>query len=109
MKLRTGDMMNWARIQMKNWMDKKNEHRAFVQKRWDNRGITKEVFQKWKAITRSGKAITRPDSSDNDKGTEHEKDKGINEKTYGIKHWGRVRTVPKLHKQVKRFLQAGVG
>eukprot|EP00965_Chrysotila_dentata_P026214 869353-Pleurochrysis_carterae.AAC.1 len=28
MKLWTGDMMNSARIQMKNWMEKKNEHKA---------------------------------------------------------------------------------
>eukprot|EP00965_Chrysotila_dentata_P196195 6177433-Pleurochrysis_carterae.AAC.1 len=46
MKLWTGDMMNLARIQMKNWMVKKNEHKARVQRRWDNRGIMKEAFQK---------------------------------------------------------------
>eukprot|EP00965_Chrysotila_dentata_P109066 3603237-Pleurochrysis_carterae.AAC.2 len=63
-------------------MDKKNEHRARVQRRWDNRGITKEVFQKWKAVTRL-------EPTDNANGEEHEKDKGVNEKTYGSKHWGR--------------------
>eukprot|EP00965_Chrysotila_dentata_P182819 6037166-Pleurochrysis_carterae.AAC.1 len=47
MKLWTGDMMNWARIQMKKWMDKKNEQRARVQRRWDNRGIMKDAFRKW--------------------------------------------------------------
>eukprot|EP00965_Chrysotila_dentata_P198090 6178580-Pleurochrysis_carterae.AAC.2 len=35
---------------MKNWMDKKNEHKARVQQRWDNRGIMKEAFQKWKTL-----------------------------------------------------------
>eukprot|EP00965_Chrysotila_dentata_P258945 6213401-Pleurochrysis_carterae.AAC.2 len=33
-------------------MDKKNEHGACVQRRWDNRGITKEAFQKWKSLIR---------------------------------------------------------
>eukprot|EP00965_Chrysotila_dentata_P133380 4410261-Pleurochrysis_carterae.AAC.1 len=83
MKLWTGsDMMNSARIQMKNWMAKKNKHRAGVQRRWDNRGKMKEVFQKWKAVMTI-------DHTDNDKGEEHEKDNGVKEKTYGIKHWGR--------------------
>eukprot|EP00965_Chrysotila_dentata_P031798 1060483-Pleurochrysis_carterae.AAC.1 len=54
MKLWTGDMMNWARIQMKRWMEKKNEHRAGVQRRWDNIGITNKAFQKWKSSTQSG-------------------------------------------------------
>eukprot|EP00965_Chrysotila_dentata_P177699 5869859-Pleurochrysis_carterae.AAC.1 len=82
MKLWTGYLMNLARLQMKNWVEKKNEHRARVQRRWDNRGTTKEVFQKWKALTcRAG--------TERDKGTEHEKDRGGTERTYGIKHWGR--------------------
>eukprot|EP00965_Chrysotila_dentata_P221557 6192442-Pleurochrysis_carterae.AAC.1 len=77
-------MMNWARIQMKNWIDTKNEHEARVQKRWENRGITKEVFQKWKALTRL-------EPMDNDRGKEHKEDKGDNdERTYGINHWGRA-------------------
>eukprot|EP00965_Chrysotila_dentata_P190990 6174243-Pleurochrysis_carterae.AAC.1 len=33
-----GEMMNSARIQMKMWVAKKNEHKASVQRRWDNRG-----------------------------------------------------------------------
>eukprot|EP00965_Chrysotila_dentata_P227179 6195841-Pleurochrysis_carterae.AAC.2 len=34
----TGEMMNcnWARIQMKTWVATKNEHKANVQRRWDN-------------------------------------------------------------------------
>eukprot|EP00965_Chrysotila_dentata_P169491 5596167-Pleurochrysis_carterae.AAC.2 len=74
MKLWTGDMVNLARVQMKNWMEKKNGHRAGVQRRWDNR---------------------REEGG----GKEHKEEKGNIEKTYGIKHWGRVRTIPTLHKQ----------
>eukprot|EP00965_Chrysotila_dentata_P261208 6214177-Pleurochrysis_carterae.AAC.3 len=38
MKSWTGEMMYRARIQMKVWIGKKNEHRAKVQQRWENRG-----------------------------------------------------------------------
>eukprot|EP00965_Chrysotila_dentata_P131702 4354676-Pleurochrysis_carterae.AAC.1 len=34
----TGEMMNWARTQMKTWIATKNENKANVQRRWDNRG-----------------------------------------------------------------------
>eukprot|EP00965_Chrysotila_dentata_P080208 2646051-Pleurochrysis_carterae.AAC.1 len=34
----TGEMMNSARIQMNTWVTIKNEHKASVQRRWDNRG-----------------------------------------------------------------------
>eukprot|EP00965_Chrysotila_dentata_P206056 6183334-Pleurochrysis_carterae.AAC.1 len=40
-------MMNWARIQMKTWIAKKNEHKANVQRRCDNRGKTHKAFQRW--------------------------------------------------------------
>eukprot|EP00965_Chrysotila_dentata_P256844 6212687-Pleurochrysis_carterae.AAC.1 len=30
-------------------------------------------------------------------------------RTYGIKHWFRVRTIPRIHIQVKNFLQMGTG
>eukprot|EP00965_Chrysotila_dentata_P172982 5708927-Pleurochrysis_carterae.AAC.1 len=100
MKLWTGDMMNWARVHMKNWTNKKNDNKAKVQRRWDNRGIMKEAFQK-------GKLLIRPEQMV--KGVEHKEGKMNNEKTYGIKHWGRVRAIPRLHKQIKRFLQSGVG
>eukprot|EP00965_Chrysotila_dentata_P101694 3357520-Pleurochrysis_carterae.AAC.1 len=33
----TGEMMNYARIHMKTWVATKNEHKANVQGRWDNR------------------------------------------------------------------------
>eukprot|EP00965_Chrysotila_dentata_P105285 3477306-Pleurochrysis_carterae.AAC.1 len=100
MKLWTEDMMNWARIQMKKWMDKKNEQRARVQRRWDNRGIMKDAFQKWISL------IHRVDT---DRGQIRKEEKVKKEKTYGIKHWGRVRTIPKLYERVKSFLQTGVG
>eukprot|EP00965_Chrysotila_dentata_P084357 2785451-Pleurochrysis_carterae.AAC.1 len=102
MKLWTGDLMNSARIQMKKWVGVKNEHRIRVQRRWDNRGIMKEAFQYWKASTCGT-------YTEKDEGKEHEKDKGTTERPYGIKHWGRIRTVPRLHKQVKRFFQTGIG
>eukprot|EP00965_Chrysotila_dentata_P149782 4946138-Pleurochrysis_carterae.AAC.2 len=31
------------------------------------------------------------------------------EKSYGSKHWGRVRSIPRIHRQVKNFLQKGIG
>eukprot|EP00965_Chrysotila_dentata_P210989 6186213-Pleurochrysis_carterae.AAC.8 len=51
MKLWTGEMMNWARIQMKMWTERKNEHRASVQQRWDNRGKTNKAFTRWNKAT----------------------------------------------------------
>eukprot|EP00965_Chrysotila_dentata_P163486 5398335-Pleurochrysis_carterae.AAC.1 len=102
MKLWTGDLMNSARIQMKTWMEKKNEHKARVQRRWDNRGIMKEAFQTWKTFT--GRAYM-----ETVEGKENEKDKGATERTYGIKRWGKIRTTPRLHKQVKKFFQMGIG
>eukprot|EP00965_Chrysotila_dentata_P112981 3732711-Pleurochrysis_carterae.AAC.1 len=42
----TGKMMNSARIQMKKWVDTKNEHKANVQRRWDNRGKMNKAFQR---------------------------------------------------------------
>eukprot|EP00965_Chrysotila_dentata_P191352 6174459-Pleurochrysis_carterae.AAC.1 len=79
MKLWTGDMMNWARIQMKKW---KNESRAQVQRRWDNRGIMKSTFLTWKSLTHS-------EHRDANRGQVHKEENGGKEKTYGMKHWGR--------------------
>eukprot|EP00965_Chrysotila_dentata_P188184 6172581-Pleurochrysis_carterae.AAC.1 len=31
------------------------------------------------------------------------------ERTYGIKHWDRVRSIPRIHIQFKSFLQKGIG
>eukprot|EP00965_Chrysotila_dentata_P114211 3775341-Pleurochrysis_carterae.AAC.2 len=44
-------MMNWARIQMKLWTGKKNEHKVNVQKRWDDRNAVSKVFKRWKLTT----------------------------------------------------------
>eukprot|EP00965_Chrysotila_dentata_P254733 6211980-Pleurochrysis_carterae.AAC.2 len=30
-------------------------------------------------------------------------------RTYGIKHWGRVRTISRIHIQVRNFFQMGIG
>eukprot|EP00965_Chrysotila_dentata_P039278 1305090-Pleurochrysis_carterae.AAC.1 len=51
MKLWTGKMMNWARIQMKMWTGKKDEHKVKVQRRWDNTCIMSKVFTRWKFMT----------------------------------------------------------
>eukprot|EP00965_Chrysotila_dentata_P106407 3514381-Pleurochrysis_carterae.AAC.1 len=88
----TGNLMNLARIQMKNWMGERDRHKAYVQRRWDNRGIMREALQKWKII------ITQAHKSDGGE-KEHKERKGNIEKKYGIKHWGRVRAIPTLHKQ----------
>eukprot|EP00965_Chrysotila_dentata_P175335 5787731-Pleurochrysis_carterae.AAC.1 len=48
----TGEMMNGARIQMKTWVTKKNEHKDKVQRRWDNREKMYNAFQTWKKRVR---------------------------------------------------------
>eukprot|EP00965_Chrysotila_dentata_P198294 6178695-Pleurochrysis_carterae.AAC.5 len=83
-------------------MAKKNEHKAHVQRRWDNRGIMKEAFQKWKSLMQH-------EHTDKDWGQAHKEEGGSKVKTYGIKHWGRVRTIPRVNQQVKSFLQTGIG
>eukprot|EP00965_Chrysotila_dentata_P263358 6214816-Pleurochrysis_carterae.AAC.4 len=40
------DTMNWARIQMKTWVTTKNEHKACVQRRCDNRAKMHMAFQR---------------------------------------------------------------
>ena len=87
---------------MKMWITIKNEHKAEVQKRWDNRGQMRKAFQNWrkKLWPEYSTHIGRKEGGK--RGTEREK-------TYGIKHWGRVRSVPKIHTQVKNFLQKGIG
>eukprot|EP00965_Chrysotila_dentata_P147610 4873491-Pleurochrysis_carterae.AAC.1 len=34
---------------------------------------------------------------------------GGRENTYGIRHWGRVKSIPKIQIQVQNFLQKGIG
>eukprot|EP00965_Chrysotila_dentata_P250376 6209408-Pleurochrysis_carterae.AAC.2 len=67
----------------------KNEHKASVQKRWDNRGTMNKAFQRWrKRVWYEYQATGKEDGK-------REKE---SERTYGIKHWGRVRTIPRIHK-----------
>eukprot|EP00965_Chrysotila_dentata_P014208 471147-Pleurochrysis_carterae.AAC.1 len=102
MRLWTGELMNWARTHMKIWIEKKNEHKASVQSRWDNRGNMLKMFIKWKR-----NAGYKQDGLDTGQGREREERK--KEKTYGIKYWGRVGTIPRIHMKVKNFLQKGIG
>eukprot|EP00965_Chrysotila_dentata_P034409 1145559-Pleurochrysis_carterae.AAC.1 len=44
----TGEMMIYAMIQMKTWITIKNEHKANVQRRWDNRTKMSKAFQNWR-------------------------------------------------------------
>eukprot|EP00965_Chrysotila_dentata_P234798 6200384-Pleurochrysis_carterae.AAC.4 len=92
LKLWTGEMMNCARIHMKMWITIKNEYEAEVQRRWIIGG-------KCVRHSRVGKREVWPEyciqigrKEDRERGKEREK-------TYGIKYWGRVRSVPKLHTQ----------
>eukprot|EP00965_Chrysotila_dentata_P147350 4864394-Pleurochrysis_carterae.AAC.1 len=107
MRLWTGELMNWARIHMNLWIEKKNENKASVQRRWDNKGKTLKLFMRWKRNAGYGRGEHDPNRG---KGVEvKETEGGKTEKAYGIKHWGRVRTVPRMHLRVKHFLQKGIG
>eukprot|EP00965_Chrysotila_dentata_P225985 6195118-Pleurochrysis_carterae.AAC.2 len=62
MRMWTGGMMNWARIHMKTWTEKKNVNEAKVQRRWGNRGKCiqssrngKKYHQKRRSRTRGEK------------------------------------------------------
>eukprot|EP00965_Chrysotila_dentata_P043204 1435223-Pleurochrysis_carterae.AAC.1 len=98
----TGDMMNNARIQMKMWVATKNEHKAIVQRRWDNRGKMNKAFQSWKLRVKHEYHDQTEGQENGDRGLERER-------TYGIKNWGKVRTMSRIHEQVKNFLQKGIG
>eukprot|EP00965_Chrysotila_dentata_P117409 3880472-Pleurochrysis_carterae.AAC.1 len=81
LKLWTGEMMNCARIQMKTWVNIKNEQRDKVQKRWDNRGIMNKAFQIWKT------RVIHEEQGDR----EEEGDRRLEKvRTYGIKNWGKT-------------------
>eukprot|EP00965_Chrysotila_dentata_P036252 1207411-Pleurochrysis_carterae.AAC.1 len=72
-------MKNRARIHMKVWNGKKNEHKAKVQQRWDNRGNMHKTFVRWKT------ALGYEDTDEEiRKGKEEEEAKL--KKTYGMKH-----------------------
>eukprot|EP00965_Chrysotila_dentata_P204130 6182154-Pleurochrysis_carterae.AAC.1 len=94
----TGEMMNCARILMTTWVITKNEHKVKVQRRWDNRGNANNAFQKWKKRVRH-------DCEEQVEGNEERDSRQERETTYGIKHWGKVRTIPRTHNEVKNFLQ----
>eukprot|EP00965_Chrysotila_dentata_P013361 442384-Pleurochrysis_carterae.AAC.1 len=84
----TGELMNHARIHMKVWIEKKNEHKAMVQRRWDNRGKTLQIFMRWRR--KVGYRQAEQESPDGEKGEKVEKvERGGKEKTYGIQYWGR--------------------
>eukprot|EP00965_Chrysotila_dentata_P003566 116958-Pleurochrysis_carterae.AAC.1 len=98
----TGEMMNSARIHMKNWVTMKNEHKANVQRRWDNRGKMNNAFQRWRLRVKH--------ECDEQVEGKEEGDRRLEKvRTYGIKNWGKVRTIPQVHEQVKNFLQMGIG
>eukprot|EP00965_Chrysotila_dentata_P208996 6185029-Pleurochrysis_carterae.AAC.1 len=89
----TGEMMNCARKQMKTWIKTKNEHKAKVQYRWDNRDKTRKAFQSWrKRVGYENDELMMEGKEDEERGRERER-------TYGIKNWGRVRSIPKIHIQ----------
>eukprot|EP00965_Chrysotila_dentata_P195733 6177151-Pleurochrysis_carterae.AAC.1 len=84
----TGELMNHARIHMKIWLEKKNEHKAGVQRRWDNRGKTLQMFMRWRR--KVGYKQDEQENLDGGKGKEAEEvEEGNKEKNYGIKYWGR--------------------
>eukprot|EP00965_Chrysotila_dentata_P020395 675971-Pleurochrysis_carterae.AAC.1 len=62
----------------------------------------RKAFQSWR------KRLW-PEYNTHSGGKEERKRRAEREKTYGIKHWGRVRSIPKIHTQVKNFLQKGIG
>eukprot|EP00965_Chrysotila_dentata_P044844 1489915-Pleurochrysis_carterae.AAC.1 len=88
----TGEMMDCARIQTKTWITTKNGHKANVQRRWDNRGVMRKAFQSWKKRVWHDYDAQRGGKADGERGKERER-------TYGIKHWGRVRSIPRIHIQ----------
>eukprot|EP00965_Chrysotila_dentata_P230309 6197692-Pleurochrysis_carterae.AAC.4 len=67
-----------------------------------HRGTMNKTFKKWKLATGW-------ESKDKEGRKEKEGKVEGKEKTYGIKHWDRSKTIPRIHKQVQRFLQTGVG
>eukprot|EP00965_Chrysotila_dentata_P238478 6202525-Pleurochrysis_carterae.AAC.1 len=79
--------MNWARMHMKMWIEKKNEHKASVQRRRANRGKIFNIFKRWQETI--GYVQDEQKEQDGRKGKVDEE--GKKEKTYGIKYWGRVR------------------
>eukprot|EP00965_Chrysotila_dentata_P166506 5497495-Pleurochrysis_carterae.AAC.1 len=61
-----------------------------------------KAFQIWKKRVRH-------EQDEQTEGKEDGKGRFEREKMYGIKHCGKVRTIPRMHKQVQKFLQKGIG
>eukprot|EP00965_Chrysotila_dentata_P197645 6178314-Pleurochrysis_carterae.AAC.2 len=72
------------------WMGKKDEHKSKVQRRW-NICIMSKAFKKWKFMT--------GDSKEDREGNKEPEER--KERTYGIKHWGRSRAIPRIHIKVE--------
>eukprot|EP00965_Chrysotila_dentata_P257568 6212928-Pleurochrysis_carterae.AAC.3 len=77
MKSWMGEMMNLARIQMKKWTKKKNEHKAKVQRRWDDKGMMNVAFKRWKSTT-GYKDATEKGGKEKNRDEQKEKTYGIN-------------------------------
>eukprot|EP00965_Chrysotila_dentata_P140235 4636238-Pleurochrysis_carterae.AAC.1 len=60
-----------------------------------------QAFQSWKSRVRQGSHEQVEGREDGDGRLERER-------THGIKNWGKVRTIPRIHKQIKNFLQMGI-
>eukprot|EP00965_Chrysotila_dentata_P237753 6202101-Pleurochrysis_carterae.AAC.5 len=57
-----------------------------------------------------GKKTAGNDEDHEQNGREGNQDEeGKKVKIYGITHWGRVRSMPRIRIQVKNFLQMGIG
>eukprot|EP00965_Chrysotila_dentata_P109719 3625806-Pleurochrysis_carterae.AAC.1 len=61
-----------------------------------------KAFQKWRAKVKQENEEQMDGKEEGDRRLEKER-------RYGIKNWGKVRTIPRIHKWVKNFLQAGIG
>eukprot|EP00965_Chrysotila_dentata_P037893 1260144-Pleurochrysis_carterae.AAC.1 len=61
-----------------------------------------KAFQTWRKKLRH-------EHDEQEEGKEEGNGRLERERTYGVKHWGKVKTIPRIHKQVKNFLQMGIG
>eukprot|EP00965_Chrysotila_dentata_P179566 5929032-Pleurochrysis_carterae.AAC.1 len=61
-----------------------------------------KAFQRWRKRVRHEYDGQVEGTEDGDRRLEREG-------TYGIEYWGKVRTIPRIQKQVKNFLQMGIG
>eukprot|EP00965_Chrysotila_dentata_P129613 4285053-Pleurochrysis_carterae.AAC.1 len=65
-------------------------------------GNMNKAFQRWKTKIKY-------ESKERVDGKEEGDRKLEKVRTYGIKNWGKVKTIPRIHKQAKSFLQTGIG